>query len=399
VVDFDFAHIRKLAGLEIKESEARKILVALGFEVSGKGATVKVTAPSWRPDVHGTADIVEEVARIVGLDIIPSAPMSRLHGVSQPVLTTAQRRARRARRMMAGRGLVEAVTWSFIPRQHAHLFGGGQDSLELDNPISTEMSSMRPSLLPGLLTAAQKNRNRGFTDVGLFELGQIYRGDRPEDQLIAAAAVRAGTALLTGAGRLWDAPTREAGFFDAKADVFALLAGLGFDPSRAQITRGAPDWFHPGRSASLQLGPKIVLAHFGEVHPQVLRALDVAAPVAACEVFLGALPGEKHKVQKRPPLSAGDLLPVTRDFAFILDKDVPAGDVVRAAQAADRALITRVGVFDVFEGGSVGANKKSVAIEVTLEPKEKTLTDQEIDLVSKKIISEVKRVTGGEIRG
>jgi phenylalanyl-tRNA synthetase beta chain len=399
VISFDFKRIEKLAGLKIEETEARKILVDLGFKIEGKGEVAQVTAPSWRPDVHGSADIVEEVARIVGLDKIPSAPMSRPRGVARSVLTEPQRRVRRARRLLAGRGLVEAVTWSFIPRPQAELFGGGQDSLELANPISTEMSSMRPSLLPGLLAAAQRNRNRGFADVALFEVGQAYRGDRPEEQITIAAGLRTGTALMQGAGRLWDGSAREAGFFDMKADVFALLAGLGVDPARAQIAREAPPWFHPGRSAALRLGPKAVLAHFGEMHPEVLRALDVAAPVAAFEIFLDALPAEKRKSRARSPLDATDLLPLTRDFAFVLDKSVAAGDVVKAALGADKALITGVRVFDVFEGASLGADKKSIAIEVTLAPKEKTLTDQEIEAVAAKIIDGVKRATGGEIRG
>lgn len=399
VIPFDFARIEKLAGIELPDAQVRKTLDALGFAIEGKGATLTVTVPPWRPDVHGPADLVEEVARIAGLDTVPSAPMSRTHGVSRAVLTEKQRRVRRARRLIAGRGFVEAVTWSFITRRQAQMFGGGQEALELANPISSEMSSMRPSLLPGLLTAAQRNRNRGFADVALFEIGQAYRGDRPEDQFITAGGVRAGSALLTGAGRLWGQSARAAGFFDVKADVFALLAGLGFDATRAQITREAPAWFHPGRSASLRLGPKTVLANFGEMHPETLKELDVAAPAAAFEVFLDALPAEKHKSRARTALAAGDLLPLTRDFAFVLDRKVAAGDVMRAAQNADKALIANVTVFDVFEGGSLGQDKKSLAIEVTLAPKEKTLTDQEIEAVSKKIIAEVKRATGGEIRG
>ena len=399
IVPFNFSRIEKLAGLKLTEAQVRKTLAALGFGVEGKGAAVMVTVPSWRPDVHGPADIVEEVARIVGLDTVPSAPMARLHGVARAVLTEKQRRVRRTRRLIAGRGFVEAVTWSFIPRRQAQMFGGGQDALELANPISSEMSSMRPSLLPGLLAAVQRNRNRGFADIALFEIGQAYRGDRPEDQVIIAAGVRTGTALLTGSGRSWGRAAPDAGFFDVKADVFALLAGLGLDASRAQLTREVPDWFHPGRSASLRLGPKTVLAHFGEVHPETLKALDVGVSAAAFEIFLDALPADKRKSRARPPFDAGDLLPLTRDFAFVLDHTVAAGDVVRAAQGADKTLIASVTVFDVFEGGSLGQGKKSLAIEVTLAPRDKTLTDQEIEAVSSRIVAEVKRVTGGEIRG
>jgi phenylalanyl-tRNA synthetase beta chain len=398
VIPFNLKRIEKLAGLSLPEAEARHTLEALGFTIAGKGETLDVTAPTWRPDVHGPADLVEEVARIYGLDAIPSAAMPRPHGVARPVLTEKQRRVRRARRLMAGRGLVETITWSFITHTQAELFGGGQKALQLANPISSEMSDMRPSLLPSLLEAAQKNRNHGHADVSLFEIGQAYRGDRPEDQFMIAGGVRAGTVSLAGAGRLWDGSARQADFFDVKADVFALLSALGADPARAQITRDAPSWFHPGRSASLRLGPKVVLAHFGEMHPRTLGALDVAGPVAAFEVFLDALPAEKRKARTRPPFDAASLLPVTRDFAFVIGKDVAAGDVVKAALAADKALIAGVSVFDVFEGGTLGADKKSLAIAVTLAPKEKTLTDQEIEAVSGKIVAEVKRATGGEIR-
>jgi phenylalanyl-tRNA synthetase beta chain len=396
---FDFRRIPRLTGLQVEEAVSRRILTDLGFEVEGDGPEVQVTRPSWRPDVHGPADLVEEVVRIIGLDKVPSAPIPRTHGVTRAVLTEAQRRARRARRILAGRGLVEAITWSFIPRRHSELFGGGQESLELANPISVEMSSMRPSLLPGLLTAAQRNRNRGFEDLALFELGQAYRGDRPEDQIQIAAGVRAGAARLVGVGRHWSEPAKEADVFDVKADVFATLAALGFDPNRAQITRDAPAWYHPGRSGVLRLGPKTVLAHFGEIHPRTLAELDVEGPIVGFEIFLDALPPEKRKSRARPAMVAPDLLPVRRDFAFVLDESVPAGDVVKAAAGADKTLITDVSVFDVFAGKSLGEGKKSVAIEVTLQPRERTLTDAEIDAVAKKVIAEVKRVTGGEIRG
>lgn len=399
-VDFEFSRVEKLMGLKLTDAEIRRTLEALGFEIAGAGPKFKVTAPSWRPDVHGPADLVEEVARIAGLETITSTPLPRASGgVTRATLTDLQKRVRRARRAIAARGLVEAVTWSFIKQDEAEHFGGGAEDLILANPISSEMTTMRPSLLPGLLAAVQRNRNRGFADVALFEVGQAYRGDKPDDQIMVAAGVRAGAIRLSGAGRNWDGAVGAADVFDAKADAMALLTALGFDASKAQITRDAPGWYHPGRSGTLRLGPKVVLAHFGELHPETLKSLDVAAPAAGFEVFLNALPPEKRKTRAKPALEAQDLLPVKRDFAFILDKTVAAADVVKAAQGADKALISSVHVFDLFEGGNLDAAKRSLAIEVTLAPKEKTLTDADIEAVAAKVVAAVKRATGGELRG
>jgi phenylalanyl-tRNA synthetase beta chain len=399
MVSFSFSQVEKLAGIKIPEKEMRATLEALGFAIDGKGGkTVKVKAPSWRPDIHGGADLVEEIVRVKGLDKVPSAPMPRVSGVARPVLTETQKRVRQARRVLAGRGLVEAITWSFIPRPQAEAFGGGQPGLELANPISAEMTTMRPSLLPGLLAAVQRNRNRGAADVGMFEVGQAYRGDAPKDQFVAASGVRAGASTLGGAGRHWSGTVPEAGLFEAKSDVVALLAALGFDASKAQVVREVPAWFHPGRSAALKLGPKVTLAHFGEVHPATLALMDVEGPVAAFEVFLPAIPAQKRKTLAKPLLEAADLLPVRRDFAFLLDAKVPAGDVVKAAMGADKKLIAGVSVFDVFEGKALGPGKKSLALEVTLQPRERTLTDAEIEAVAQRIVAEVGKATGGQIR-
>jgi phenylalanyl-tRNA synthetase beta chain len=398
-IPFDFARVAKLTGVKLSDEEISKTLEALGFKVDGKPNAAKVNVPTWRPDIHGAADLVEEVVRIAGLDRVPATPLPRSHGITRAVLTEKQKRARRTRRLLAARGFVEAVTWSFIPKDQATLFGGGAEALDLANPISTEMSSMRPGLLPGLLTSVTRNRNRGAADVALFEVGQAYRGDKPEDQYLSAAGVRAGTARLDGAGRHWDGKPSPVGVFDAKADVFAALASLGFDPGKCQITRDCPSWYHPGRSGTLRLGPKTVLANFGEVHPAALKALDVEAPVAAFEIFLDALPPEKKKSRAKPPLAASDLLPVTRDLAFIVPKEVAAGDLVKAAQNADKTLIRAVSVFDVFEGGSLAAEgKKSIAIEVTIQPSAETLTDQAIEAITEKIVADVKKATSGTLR-
>ncbi len=399
-IAFNFARVEKLTGLAVSDADITKTLTTLGFGIAGPSTAATITVPTWRPDVHGAADIVEEVVRIAGMDRVPATPLPRQHGVTRAVLTEPQKRARRARRSLAARGFVEAVTWSFITRETARSFGGGSDALELANPISSELSSMRPGLLPGLLHAATRNRNRAMPDVALFELGQAYRGSNPDDQYISAAGVRAGSARMQGAGRHWDSTDQAASVFDVKADVMATLASVGIDPSKAQITRDAPAWYHPGRSATLRLGPKTILAHFGEVHPATLKALDVAAPVSAFEIFMSALPPEKKKTRAKPALVASDLLPVTRDFAFVVRKDVSAGDVVKAALSADKALIQSVSVFDVFDGGQLAVDgKMSLAIAVTLQPATETLTDAGIDAIASKIIAEVKKATGGEIRG
>jgi phenylalanyl-tRNA synthetase beta chain len=325
--------------------------------------------------------------------------MSRTPGATKPVLTEGQKRISRARRVLAGRGLVEAVNWSFIPRADAEHFDGGQPELELANPISSEMAVMRPGLLPGLITAARQNANRGFDDLALFEVGQIYRGERPEDQFTAASGLRLGTAKLTGGGRHWDGAAKPVDVFDAKADALALLAALGLDAGKVQIARGAPGWFHPGKSGVIRLGPKNLIGVFGELHPQTLKAMDLDGPVAAFELILEAIPAPRRKSSVKPPLDLADLQPVRRDFAFVLDSGVLAGDVIRAAQSVDKALIANVSVFDIFEGPALGEGKKSMAIEVTLQPREKTLTDNEIEAVSSRIVAEVKKTTGGEIRG
>uniref|UniRef100_UPI0025CDB3C5 phenylalanine--tRNA ligase subunit beta n=1 Tax=uncultured Hyphomicrobium sp. TaxID=194373 RepID=UPI0025CDB3C5 len=394
----ELGRVEKLSGLALPAQEIKTILEALGCVLVGEGDVVEVTPPSWRPDIHGPADLVEEVVRIAGIDRIPATALPRTSGVSRPVLTETQKRARKARHLLAARGLVEAVTWSFLPKPQAELFGTGA-LVELQNPISVDLAVMRPSLLPGLVTAIERNRNRGFADVALFELGQAYRGERPQDQYLSAAGVRAGTAGASGGGRHWDGKAQEVTVFDAKADAVAVLAALGIDASKAQITRDAPAWYHPGRSGTLRLGPKTVLAYFGELHPRTLVALDVAGPVVGFEVFLDALPPEKRKSRAKAALAQSDLLPVRRDFAFVLDRGVAAGDVVRAALGADKALISAVSVFDVFEGGALAAEgKKSVGIEVTLQPASETLTDKDIEAISQKIVADVKKATGGEIR-
>lgn len=401
LIDFPWTEVKRLTGYDILVPEAKVTLQALGFHVSGSGERVNISPPSWRADVEGKADLVEEVIRIAGLDRVESTPLpppaQRTNG---PVLTLIQRRTRTAKRALAVRGLVEAVTWSFIGHEEAKLFGGGAPALALANPIASDLSDMRPSLLPGLIRAAQRNADRGFPDSGLFEVGQVFHGDDPDGQRVHAAAIRRGAARAEGAGRHWDGGAKEAGFFDAKADAMALLTALGIPTGGLQLVPGGPGHLHPGRSATLQFGPRMVIGHVGELHPRALKALDAKGPLVAMEIILDLLPPPKQRpTRMKPKLVLPDLQPLTRDFAFVVGKDVPANDILKAAQAAERTLVVDAGVFDVYEGPGIGADQKSVAVAVTLQPTERTLTDAEIEAVSAKIVEEVTKKTGATLRG
>ncbi len=399
-VDFPFSETKRLTGLDIPTDEATAILTRLGFSVAPSGeGRAKVRAPSWRPDIEGKADIVEEILRITGVDNIMSTPLARADGVAAPVLTLLQKRGRAARRALAAQGLVEAVTWSFVSEKQARGFGGGDASLKLANPIASELSDMRPSLLPGLIAAAGRNAARGFPDSALFEVGQVFFSEDEKGQKIAASGVRRGFATTQTDGRSWAAPAKKASVYDAKADVFALLQALGVAVGGLQIVAGGPDWFHPGRSGTLQFGPKAVIGYFGELHPRRLLELDVEGPLAAFEIYLDALPAPKAKPTKtKPRLDLVDLQPLSRDFAFIVDRASQAGDLLKAVIGADKVLITEARIFDVYEGGGVPPHKKSIGVAVTLQPREKTLTDVEIEAVAQKIVTEAARKTGATLR-
>jgi phenylalanyl-tRNA synthetase beta chain len=403
-VDFPWSEVNRLAGLDLDPSHMAGILEKLGFAVLRQATNadhVFVKAPSWRADIEGKADIVEEIVRIAGLDSIVSRPLQRdSAAIPAPILTLLQKRTRTARRSLAAQGLVEAVTWSFISHERAALFGGGAPELALANPIATDLSDMRPSLLPGLLAATQRNAARGLGDVALFEVGQIFKGDGETDQKMSAASVRRGTARATGTGRHWSGASRSVDVFDAKADVLALLVSLGVQTAGLQIVAGGPSFLHPGRSGTLQFGPKGLIGWFGEFHPRVLAALDVSGPLCGFEIILDAIPAPKAKPTKvKPKLELADLMPLERDFAFIVDAKVQAGDILKAAQAADRQLVTGASVFDVYQGTGIPDGKTSVAISVTLQPRDKTLTDSEIETVMSKIVAEVTKKTGAALRG
>lgn len=401
VIEFPVSEVKRLGGIDPSMAEVNAILAALGFVTRPHRTegTLSVTVPSWRPATTIKADLVEEIVRIIGVDRVPPTPLARDPGALRPLLTLIQTRTRRAKRALATRGLVEAVTWSFIAHDRAQAFGGGSDALVLANPIAADMSDMRPSLLPGLIAAAQRNADRGASDLALFEVGQTYRGDRPEDQVTAAAGVRRGTAAVGGSGRHWSAKAAPVSVFDAKADALALLDALGLSGDKVQITADAPAWYHPGRSGTIRQGPKTVIGTFGEFHPAVLELLDADGPLAGFELVLDAIPAPRQKPTKtKPVLKLSDFQPVRRDFAFVVDHAVAAARIVRAAEGADRKLIAGVSVFDLFEGAALGEGKKSVAIEVTLQPSERTLTDQDIEAVSAKIVAEVGKATGGTLR-
>jgi len=391
---FDPARIASLGGIEISPERARDILAALGFGWAEEGGEVAVAVPPWRPDIIGEADLVEEVLRIHGYDAIPDAALPRRAGVARATLTAGQRRARAVKRRLAGEGLDEAVTYSFMDARAAVHFGG-RDELRLENPISSELDMMRPSILPNLLMAAGRNRDRGAKSVALFEVGPVYLGTAPEDQLQVAAALRLGTA----GSRHWRETAREIDLFEAKRDALAALEAAGAPTDKLQVAREAPGWFHPGRSGVLKLGPKTVLAVFGELHPGVLKALDVEGPAAGAEIFLDHVPQPKAKARRtRKAFSASNLPMVERDFAFLVAAEMAVGEIVAAVRSADKEHIAGIDVFDVYQGRGIPEGQKSVAVAVRLEPRERTFTDTQIDSIAAKIVSAVEKTTGGSLR-
>jgi phenylalanyl-tRNA synthetase beta chain len=390
----DTERVKSLVGMDIPESEQRQTLTRLGFRLEGTMAHV----PSWRPDVMGEADLVEEVARLASLTKLEGRPLKRLtSGIPDPVMTPAQRRSQIARRTCAALGYNECVTYSFIDQASAALFGGGKDATRLENPISSEMSHMRPALLPGLLQAAARNQARGFMDLALFEVGPAFHGGEPGEQhnLISGLLVgHTGPRDVHGASRAVDV-------FDAKADIEAVLNAIGA-PAKVQILRGAQGWWHPGRHGRICLGPKKVMGIFGELHPRVLEAMDIKGPAMAFTIWPDEVPMPRKSGANRGALELRDLQAVERDFAFVVDADVEALKLVNAAAGADKALIENVRVFDEFIGGpggkSVGEGKKSLAITVRLQPTKKTLQEADIEAVAAKIVEKVAKATGGVLR-
>jgi len=388
-IAFSPAMVKRLGGLDVPETKIVHILTGLGFAVEGS-TTLKVVPPSWRSDVEGSADLVEEVVRIYGLEHVPSVPMSRPHAIARPVLTPAQKRTRLVRRALAARGFNETISFTFIPRAHAALFGGGDDARQLENPIAADLDALRPSLLPSLLAAAARNQARGLGDLMLFEIGAAFDSGMPGDQRMMVAGIRIGQGV-----RSWTKASHPADGFDAKADMLAVLEAAMGAPMTAPLRAGAAPWYHPGRSGTLALGPTL-LAAFGELHPKLLATFDLKGPASAFEVFLDAIPESKAK--SKTSFAPSPYQAVERDFAFVVDAKVSAEEIVRAAKGAERALIETVSVFDVYEGKGVPEGKKSVAIAIRLQPKDKTLTDAEIEAIGGKIVAAVAKATGGTLR-
>ena len=386
--------VMSLGGVDVVPAEQQRILSALGFGIEAKEADVwEIAVPSWRADVEGEADIVEEVLRVHSFDAIPATSMVRTTALPVQAVSAGQRRVQQAKRLLAARGLNEAVTFSFMPSDVARLFAGGNRLILLANPISADLDAMRPSILGNLLLAAGRNAARGFADLGVFEIGPSYADETPKGQILAASGIRVGQAVP----RHWSVRQRPVDAFDAKADALALLSAFGVPVENLQVISDAPAHYHPGRSATLRLGPQ-VLAQFGELHPKVLKALDLKGPAVGFEVFLERLPTPRAKGTARPLLNASAFQPLERDFAFVVDAATPAEKLVKAAKGADKTLITEVRVFDVFAGTGVGEGKKSLALSVTLQPREKTLTDPEIEAVAAKVVAAVNKATGGELR-
>ena len=380
-ISFDPAFVERLGGITVPRARIIEILSGLGFVVEEHGATLQVVPPSWRHDVDGPADLVEEVVRIHGLDGVASVPLERDHAVAAPVLSKAQRRTRTARRALAVRGFNECVSFSFIARDQAALFGGGDDARQLSNPIASDLDALRPAILPSLLAAAARNAARGFANLQLFEIGAAFDTGMPGAQKTVAAAIRTGNAE-----RHWQKAGEPANLFAVKADLLAALEAITGAPMSAPITQGAPSWYHPGRSGTIAMGPKVI-AQFGELHPKVLGAFDIKVPVAGFEIFLDAIPDAKTKGKAKPLFQPSPFQAIERDFAFVVDAGLAAGEIVKTVKQADRALVDTVTVFDIYEGKGVPEGQKSVAVAVRIQPASATLTDAEIEALNQKIVA------------
>jgi phenylalanyl-tRNA synthetase beta chain len=389
-IAFRPSRVASLGGVGVPPERQQAILTALGCQTTIEGPSLDVVPPSWRADIEGEADLVEEVLRIEGYDRIPETPLPRLTAITQPAVDAAQRRVPWAKRLLASRGLEEAVTWSFMDGKIARLFGA-TEGITLLNPISADLSTMRPTILANLIQAAARNAARGHADAALFEVGPIFF---EAGQSTVAAGIRSGLAK----SRHWTGKAEPVDLFDAKADAQALLSSLGLDKAKLTVDAQAPGWFHPGQAGTLKLGPT-VLATFGAIHPDILDALGFEGPCVGFTVDIGAVPMPRRRGNERSVLTLSPFQPVKRDFAFIVPENVPAERLIRAVKGADKAIIVDAQLFDVYTGTGVGAGMKSLAIEVTLQPAERTFTDAEIEAVAARIVAAATKDTGAALRG
>lgn len=387
--------VKELGGVDIKKDDVISILDRLGFEVEDKGAVIDVTTPSWRCDIDREPDLVEEVLRIYGYDKInvEALPASSREIVTG--LSPMQRRIRMAKRAAAARGLREAVTWSFIPSDHARLFGDIDPSLILDNPVSSDLDVMRPNLLPNLISAAGRNIDRGAKNIALFEAGNQFLSDSPEGQHFVIAGIRRGQ----NHERHWQKSPENVNVYDAKADASAILNAIGANIETAQIVAEAPSWYHPGRSGVIRLGPKNILAYFGEIHPAILKNIDVEGPLVAFEIMIGNLPESRSKAgSSRGALKSSDFQAVERDFAFVVDNNINAEQIIKVIKSVDKKLIDNINVFDIYEGPGIAEGKKSIAVNVRMQPTDRTMTDKEIEEIRQQIINTVERKIDATLR-
>ena len=398
-IPFNPERVKTLGGVSLSAETCQHILISLGFTGNWQLATgnFTISPPSWRADVEGEADLVEEILRIHGYGNIPPTPLPKLPGIGKPALSPAQKREHLTRRALAARGMTEICTWSFLPEAQAKLFGGGNPKLKLLNPISAELDSMRPSLLPNLLDAARRNGLRGFASISFFEAGLQFHDITPEGQRLAASGLRTGVVPQNNyKDNLFQHSERPVDAFDAKSDALYLLQALGVN--KCDVTSDTPPWYHPGRSGALTLGGKIVLGYFGEIHPGLLSAFDLTGSVAAFEIFLDAIPLPRSKSKARPALKPSDFQSVERDFAFIVDESVTAADMLKALAQADKQLITGVGIFDVYTGKGVEPGKKSVALKVTLQAQDRTLSEADITAAGNAVVVAAAKHFGGQLR-
>jgi len=398
-INFNFDEVSRLLGVSFKKSDINQILTGLGFSLSEKNNKIEITVPSWRHDISENACIVEEIMRIKGTDNIKPIPLKKSVGVASKKINRAQKIRFNIKRILASRGMMETVSYSFISDKIAKLFYQVNDDLRLLNPISMELNVMRQLLMPSLLLSVKKNLDKGQKDISLFEVSNCYSGVNPEDQFEFASGVRLGKAISHGGNTDWRGNSRDYDSFDAKEDIITILRSEGIDDSNYKITQDAPKYYHPGKSGVIRQGPMNILGHFGEIHPTILTDLDIDTPIFAFEIFLDKISSKiRNKLRVRPGFTISNFMPVSRDFAFIVDKDTKAEEILNVIKRIKNTMIEDIKIFDIYSGKNIPKNKKSIGVNVIIQPYEKTLTDLEIEEISRMIISEIGNKFEAEIR-